>query len=1098
MKTCEAGRSSYALIGQKSGSALSEVLLPEGSGTAVAVAQVVLPEPVPLLCKMYNCFWGALRYVLRADALETPGNSLEACCEAVGPGNHAVIVRSAGFSDGNEAEFWVNGELIYKTGTRGLTIVDLWPDMTVKHTETFDTYTDACLQHGDTNVFPKLNAVHMKSERLCAPSAQLAMVRVEQYLYRYWSEPWMKPLPASAKRHGLAEHPDAVGVLHVRPTFFESAGPHYPSRFHFGPFVALMLGLGICRDGQGILGYEEGKNLDVELQQSSYALIGIKGGNALSEVVREEGAGYAVAVAEATMLWSYEALGMRNGELIYETSRRGLTVVDLWPDMTVKHTETFDTHIDSSSLVAYLSSVDEGSMILVGAADEASASISFEAANLLRESGATFPRPISWRSSYALIGIKGGEALSEVVRAQGDGYAVAVAEVSPPETTPPPPLPFCDMKVAEPPMSGVLAADGNLELDAGCRFRVWESPDMAQCLSGTWVVVTGSSNALLIFNTLLMLLAPAEADVQRRGRYGGAHLLDAVVEDGVLIYYETVRSSEASCIQSTAGGGSNETECRSIYSSSLQNAPPPNGRRIRVTMFLSFFWARTGTAMDLVEADRSWATAEVAMVVQVVAWYVVCNGIKFTGCPRSNLIDMEEAAVKAMFVTEMEAVLDRMAPFCEPGGRAGQRGCAVATNSWSDPGPTLMAMFQGYNSEVTKAMQPRKSSTFRLVDIFALGATMPGETYLGHGSQILHIWTWQALLGGFCAASSATPGRQMEFEGPVCWRKDASLDSCTAYTGTVLWQCMNSMLCVHRLLDKPTTSQITTTSSIDSFAPVDGGADRACRGAGAGDNSASYYNVISAASLLACKEECIRTEACVGIEYSASRCEVWTRPEGIQASVHLAGFTCLSYASPLATTTTTTRFAPVDGGADRACRGAGAGDNSASYYNVISAASLLACKEECIRTEACVGIEYSASRCEVWTRPEGIQASVHLAGFTCLSYASPLATTTTTTRMSATLFEAVDGGINRACRGASASDNAPANYVAISGVRNLGDCQIECTQVAACVGIEFSNGRCEVWIRPGGIQASVALSGFTCQRLLGATRRLDMDMTVFP
>ena len=66
-------------------------------------------------------------------------------------------------------------------------------------------------------------------------------------------------------------------------------------------------------------------------------------------------------------------------------------------------------------------------------------------------------------------------------------------------------------------MSGVLAADGNLELDAGCRFRVrlcpagtlerwkiwkfkafqlatqdlgshallrWESPDMAQCLSG--------------------------------------------------------------------------------------------------------------------------------------------------------------------------------------------------------------------------------------------------------------------------------------------------------------------------------------------------------------------------------------------------------------------------------------------------------------------------------------------------------------------------------------------------------------------------------------------------------------------------------------
>ena len=34
----------------------------------------------------------------------------------------------------------------------------------------------------------------------------------------------------------------------------------------------------------------------------------------------------------------------------------------------------------------------------------------------------------------------------------------------------------------------------------------------------------------------------------------------------------------------------------------------------------------------------------------------------------------------------------------------------------------------------------------------------------------------------------------------------------------------------------------------------------------------------------------------------------------------------------------------------------------------------------------CVGVEYSAGRCEVWTRSSGIQASISLTGFVCLGY----------------------------------------------------------------------------------------------------------------
>jgi len=98
-----------------------------------------------------------------------------------------------------------------------------------------------------------------------------------------------------------------------------------------------------------------------------------------------------------------------------------------------------------------------------------------------------------------------------------------------------------------------------------------------------------------------------------------------------------------------------------------------------------------------------------------------------------------------------------------------------------------------------------------------------------------------------------------------------------------------------------TTTSATASSSTTSqhdFLPVDGGDDRACRGAHAGDYSADYYMVRAAVpSLESCKNHCMALVGCVGIEYSAGRerCEVWTRAAGIQASSYVSGFLCLRY-----------------------------------------------------------------------------------------------------------------------------------------------------------------------------------------------------------
>ncbi|CAK9072621.1 unnamed protein product [Durusdinium trenchii] len=165
-------------------------------------------------------------------------------------------------------------------------------------------------------------------------------------------------------------------------------------------------------------------------------------------------------------------------------------------------------------------------------------------------------------------------------------------------------------------------------------------------------------------------------------------------------------------------------------------------------------------------------------------------------------------------------------------------------------------------------------------------------------------------------------------------------------------------------------------------------------------------------------------------------------------------------------------FEPVDGGDDRACRGDSATDNSAEYYqvkpNVKPPADVKA------KTGSCDGLEFKGVRCEIWTRP--IRASKRLSGYTCLRYVDPES-------LRHGSFEPVDGATGRACRGRHANDNSPADCRP-PGL-SLEGCQRMCQSEAECVGVEHhEGGRCELWTRAGGIQASAAKPGYSCWRFL--------------
>lgn len=133
------------------------------------------------------------------------------------------------------------------------------------------------------------------------------------------------------------------------------------------------------------------------------------------------------------------------------------------------------------------------------------------------------------------------------------------------------------------------------------------------------------------------------------------------------------------------------------------------------------------------------------------------------------------------------------------------------------------------------------------------------------------------------------------------------------------------------------------------------------------------------------------------------------------------------------------------------------------------------CKERCASTEECSGIEYNVGgRCEVWIRPEGIHASIALNNYYCLRY-GPLPETS---------FEPVDGGVDRVCRGAHENDNR-AEYFDVQQAESLEGCKRLCTDTVGCKGIEYHKyGRCEIWLRDEGIQASKVAADYTCLRFI--------------
>merc|ERR1712061_426389 len=121
-------------------------------------------------------------------------------------------------------------------------------------------------------------------------------------------------------------------------------------------------------------------------------------------------------------------------------------------------------------------------------------------------------------------------------------------------------------------------------------------------------------------------------------------------------------------------------------------------------------------------------------------------------------------------------------------------------------------------------------------------------------------------------------------------------------------------------------------------------------------------------------------------------------------------------------------------------------------------------------------------------------ASVPVTDYVCFPYKEPdwgsvpeSMNETDTSVLSKMQFEPVEGGTDRACRGADKDDDAYTNKI-IWPSSSMRHCKAKCFISTLCTGIEYGNGRCEVW--KVAITVSAPMQGYRCLRYVSSEKQV--------
>ncbi|CAJ1351637.1 unnamed protein product [Effrenium voratum] len=713
-----------------------------------------------------------------------------------------ITVTSAGFKSGSFATFEVNGETLPLTSGRGLNVVVLEKTGVMQDFRVFDTFNStsesaafATFMNGLAD--GTLVAIAVRSDASSALTTEakdaVAACGGTQFGDLGFQDSWalvcLKGGPSVAEAYRQNDAGPAAVSYTSSATATTSLDAETTSAATSPATTTSAAGTGATTTTTtlapcGLFLCPVGSVLDPELLSSP--------GSDADACCTANDESVDVGVQSAGYDDGNQAVFFAAGTSVFAARSRGITVVVLQADLRAKSYNTFDTLTEegwvwgrlevskqgacSDELEAFLNALEPSSdLILMGVRDEGSIKLSAGAKAAIKSCGGTMIDSLGFRDAYALIGRKNGTALAEAWQKRSSGFAVAVTR-RPAIKADTSAVPICDAKVAAPAMRGTFPQN-QLQLDAGCRYALWETPGALGCLQGRWVVHIGTSNTILWWIQFANFLHPgAIRPIRDDVSLGQFRLADLVIDQGVITYQKAEMPED--CLPKVK----HDSEVCKAAKAALLSAPSYSPTAVRLTLIIEHYWPNTGSDLDLLQAASSGAWGgKMAVNAHVVTHYVYCMVMKDRSCTMAAYKqDVTQEENLGIFRAEMEPVADKLQAHCGP--EAAFKDCTVATATvlaWQDP------RYNDFQDVIRDVMASRGSRDLRLLDLALMGQSMPGEAIRGHGSPVNFLWAVQILLNGMCPLDLAASGNFAKFEGPTCHATDVAndpnFDNCPEY-----------------------------------------------------------------------------------------------------------------------------------------------------------------------------------------------------------------------------------------------------------------------------------------------------------------------------
>ncbi|QDZ21555.1 hypothetical protein A3770_06p40730 [Chloropicon primus] len=350
-----------------------------------------------------------------------------------------------------------------------------------------------------------------------------------------------------------------------------------------------------------------------------------------------------------------------------------------------------------------------------------------------------------------------------------------------------------------------------------CSYHVASTEDHLKCLEGSWILVSGGSNAILTYLNWINTIKPGHLHTQREDmRTFYVDMVDIVFDlNGEIVFENRKLWSQMTTFEEYMSGDYDQFQgaitetmrSRLVREWDEATYTDKNGKQsteglVRITLVIGQFWQNTAQAWSAMnDLTTPWKGANKTLWAQIMIWYLVCGLWDIYFCTQPAYRGLGAAKTVAVYKRDFENFLASAQSQCEA-----SLGCFISPQLYQ---MEAMSVLPAMMEDVKTAISNLGSSKIKWLDVFSISTLKPMEIVDNHWTPAMHLWVVTILLNSICEykehdvgcpqqvtfTKGCTAGNLEDLECSEC-QCPLYKEMCAKNTdGCKNWECLNSRSC---------------------------------------------------------------------------------------------------------------------------------------------------------------------------------------------------------------------------------------------------------------------------------------------------------------